>query len=72
MLTFVAVPMEGAMFREWSRLMTGKSGDPAGDGRIAATARILRLTVVARNIGDFEPFQVQVLHPFPFSFEETL
>jgi predicted nucleic acid-binding protein len=63
-LTFVVVPMDGAMFREWARLMVGKSGDLAGDGMIAATAHVLRLTVVTRNVRHFEPFNVQVLNPF--------
>jgi predicted nucleic acid-binding protein len=64
MLTFVVVPMDGAMFREWARLMVGKPGDLAGDGMIAATAQVLRLTVVTRNVRHFEPFNIQVLNPF--------
>jgi len=64
MLTFVVVPMDGAMFREWSRLMVRESDDLAADGMIAATARILRLTVVTRNVKDFEPFGVELFNPF--------
>lgn len=64
MLTFVVVPMDGAIFRVWSRLMAGKSGDLAWDGMIAATAQLLKLTVVTRNVRDFAPFKIQVLNPF--------
>ncbi len=67
MLTFVVVPMDGAMFREWSRLMAGKSGDLAGDGMIAAMARVLRLIVVTRNVRHFQPFKVEVFNPFAYS-----
>lgn len=71
MLTFVVIPMDGAMFREWARLMVNKSDDLAGDGMIAATARVLRLVVVTRNIKHFRPFNVEVLNPFEYSPEES-
>lgn len=70
MLTFVVVPMDGAMFREWSRLMAGKSGDLAGDGMIAAAARVLRLIVVTRNVRHFEQFNVDVFNPFAYPKED--
>ncbi len=70
MRTFVVIPMDGAMFREWSRLMVNKSGDLAVDGMIAAAARVLRLVVVTRNIKHFKPFAVEVLNPFEYSSEE--
>jgi toxin FitB len=34
------LPMDGACFREWARLMHGKRGDLLEDGMIAATARV--------------------------------
>jgi predicted nucleic acid-binding protein len=70
MLTFVVIPMDGAMFKEWSRLMVGKPGDLAGDAMIAATARVLRLVVATRNVKDFQHFNVQVFSPFAYSPEE--
>lgn len=70
MLTFVVIPMDGAMFREWSRLMAGKSGDLAEDAMIAATARILRLIVVTRNVTHFKGFAVQVFNPFTYQAEK--
>jgi hypothetical protein len=32
---------------------------------IAAVAVVHRLTVVTRNVGDFKPFGVAILNPFP-------
>ena len=61
---FTVVPMDGAMFREWARLMAGKPDDLSGDAMIAATARTLRLIVVTRNVNDFGGFDVKVFNPF--------
>jgi hypothetical protein len=62
--------MDGTMFREWSRLMVNKPDDLAADGMIAASARVLRLVVVTRNIKHFKPFNVEVFNPFEFSPKE--
>jgi|ERR1035438_7898147 predicted nucleic acid-binding protein len=64
MVYYTIVPADGTIFREWSRLMHGASSDRSADAMIAATARVLRLTVVTRNVKDFEPFQVEILNPF--------
>jgi hypothetical protein len=45
-------------------MMRGVSADQSADAMIAATARVLRLTVVTRNVKDFEPFNVELLNPF--------
>jgi toxin FitB len=62
--TFVVIGMDGSTFREWARLMATASDELAADAMIAATARIRRLIVVTRNIGDFSGFNVSVLNPF--------
>jgi predicted nucleic acid-binding protein len=66
MATFVVIPMDGSMFRDWARLMSGRSDDLAADAMIAATARALRLTVATRNVKDFAPFGVQIFNPFTY------
>jgi predicted nucleic acid-binding protein len=64
MATFAVVPMDGMTFREWARLMAGKSDDLSGDAMIAATARVRRLIVATRNVRDFKSFGVNILNPF--------
>ena len=61
---YEVVPMDEAIFREWAKLMLGKSGHLLIDGMVAATARVKGLTVVTRNTKDFSGFNVQLLNPF--------
>lgn len=70
MATFVVLPMDGSMFRDWARLMSGRSDDSAADAMIAATARAHRLTVATRNMKDFIIFGVQIFNPFTYSSTE--
>ena len=44
--------------------MHRRSDDLLEDAMIAATATVHNLTVVTRNIRDFEPFGVATLDPF--------
>jgi toxin FitB len=61
---YEVIPMDAAMFREWARLMSGKSDALLEDAMIAATARVRGLIVVTRNVRDFKMLQVDVLNPF--------
>ena len=58
------MPMDGATFRAWARLMHRRSDTLVEDAMIAATATVHNLTVVTRNVADFTPFKVRVLNPF--------
>jgi predicted nucleic acid-binding protein len=48
---------------QWGRLNAQRTR-PAVDGLIAATALVLSMIVVTRNVRDFEGSGVQVLNPF--------
>ena len=61
---YEVIAMDAAMFREWARLMAGKSDALLEDAMIAATARVRGLVVVTRNVRDFKMFPVDVLNPF--------
>jgi predicted nucleic acid-binding protein len=58
------LPMDAACFREYARLMQGRSETLAEDAMIAATARVHGLTVATRNERDFAHFDVAVFNPF--------
>jgi predicted nucleic acid-binding protein len=61
---YEVLPMNSACFREWARLMQGKSNDLIEDAMIAATARIHDLIVATRNEADFNSLNVEVFNPF--------
>jgi hypothetical protein len=56
--------MDALCFREWARLMNGKSDTLMEDAMVAATARVHGLTVATRNERDFASFGVTFLNPF--------
>jgi toxin FitB len=58
------LPMDAPAFRAWARLMHGRSDAHLEDAMIAATALSKNLTLVTRNVRDFEPFGVSLLNPF--------
>lgn len=62
--SFNVIPMDGAAFRQWARLMHRTSDALYEDAMLAATAQVHRLTVVTRNVADFKSFGVDVVNPF--------
>ena len=61
---YSVLAMDGAVFRRWARLMHRRSDTRYEDAMIAATAQVHGLTVVTRNVPDFESLGVQPLNPF--------
>lgn len=64
--SYNVLPMDGPAFRCWAKLMHHKSETLYEDAMIAAIAKINGLTVVTRNIADFNSFGVGLLNPFEF------
>jgi predicted nucleic acid-binding protein len=62
--SYNVLPMDGTTFRRWAQLMHRQPPDLIPDAMIAATALMHNLTVVTRNLRDFERLGVPVLDPF--------
>lgn len=56
--------MDAATFRAWARLMHRNSDTLYEDAMIAATAKVHGLTVVTKNVADFNALGLEVFNPF--------
>ena len=65
--TYNILSMDGDVFRLWAKLMHKRSDTLYEDAMIAATARAKNLTVVTRNVIDFEHFDVEIINPFDYT-----
>ena len=62
--TYNILAMDAVTFRVWAKLMHRQSNTVYEDAMIAACAFVHKLTVVTRNVRDFEHFQEPLLNPF--------
>jgi predicted nucleic acid-binding protein len=62
--TYNVLPMDATTFRVWAKLMHRQSDTVYEDAMIAACAIVHHLTVVTRNVRDFERFNVPIFNPF--------
>ena len=58
------LPVDAAAFREWGKLMHRQSDTLLQDAMIAGVAIVHGLTVVTRNVRDFERLGVETINPF--------
>jgi predicted nucleic acid-binding protein len=62
--TYNVLPMDARTFRRWARLMHRRTDALIEDAMIAATAEVHNLTVVTRNVRDFDKLGVATFNPF--------
>jgi predicted nucleic acid-binding protein len=57
------IPIDRAIAEEWGRISV-PDPLPVVDGLLTATARVLGLTLVTRNVADVENGEVELVNPF--------
>jgi len=62
--SYGVLPADAATFRRWAKIMHRRPDHHIEDALIAATALVRGLTVVTRNVNDFEPFGAPLINPF--------
>lgn len=62
--SYNVLAMDSSVFRQWAKLMHRTSDTLYEDAMIAATAKIHHLTVVTRNVADFQGIGVKLFNPF--------
>src|ERR1700728_400248 len=62
--TYNVLSLDARTFRVWARLMHRRTDNLMKDEMIAAAAAVHHLTVVTRNVRDFEGLGVLTLNPF--------
>jgi predicted nucleic acid-binding protein len=70
--TYNVLPMDGAVFRVWAKLMHKTSETLYEDAMIAATAQVNHLIVATRNVADFKAFGIGLLNPFDVDSHESV
>ncbi|NCU92585.1 MAG: type II toxin-antitoxin system VapC family toxin, partial [Burkholderiaceae bacterium] len=60
------ISLDAECFKLWAKLKHRQSNTIYEDAMIAATAILLKLTVVTRNTKDFKRFKVQLLNDPPY------
>ena len=69
--TYQILAVDAAAYREWAKLMHRRPDTLILDAMIAAVAIVHRLTVVTRNVRDFEHLGVQIVNPFLDQYIDT-